>query len=89
MRGVVFVVYAGLYPAYSKGELLRSPFHYQPLLALLIFLHALILFHGFRGNSGRSFGAVANLRVGGACADGAPSLAARQSCAHRNANKHC
>lgn len=89
MRGVVFVVYAGLYPAYSKGELLRSPFHYQPLLAMLIFLHALILFHGLRGNRGRGFRAVAYLRVSSARGDGSPRLAARHARAHRNANKHC
>ena len=84
--GVVFVVYAGLYPAYSKGEPLRSPFHYQPLLAMLIFLHALILFHGLRGDSGRGFRAVAYLRVGRARADRAPSLAAGQTHSHTNSD---
>lgn len=84
MRRVVFVVYAGLYPAYSKGEPLRSPLHSWPLLAVLILLDPLILFHGFRGNSGCSFGAVANLRVGRARADRAPCFAARHANCHAN-----
>ena len=54
---------------------------------MLLFLHSLVLFHGLRGDSGRGFCAVTNLRVGGACADGTPSLAARHSRAHCNANK--
>lgn len=87
MRHVVFVVYAGLYPAYSKGEPLRSPYHFRPLLAVL-FLHSLILFYGLRGDSGRGLCAVTHLREGRARADRAPSLATRHSCAHRDTNKH-
>ena len=55
---------------------------------LLILFDPLILFHGFRGNSGRSFGAVAYLRVGRGRADRAPRLATRHPRAHCNANKH-
>jgi len=55
---------------------------------LLILLHALILFHGLRGNRGRGFRAVAYLRVGRARGDCAPSLATRHARAHRHANKH-
>ena len=71
--------------AYSKGEPFRSPFVYS-FLALLIFLHALILLHGFRGDSGRGFGAVSYLRIGCARADGSPCFAAAET--NSNADHH-
>ena len=55
---------------------------------MLIFLHALILFHGLRGNRGRGFRAVAYLRVGRGRANRAPRFAARQTRTHRHANQH-
>ena len=56
--------------------------------AELVFLHALILLHGLRGDSSRRLRAVAYLRVGGRCAYRPPSLAARHSHAHCHANQH-
>ena len=38
MRRVVFVVYAGLYPAYCKGEPLRSPSILGCLLTMLLYV---------------------------------------------------
>lgn len=64
----------------------RSFSLYPPMHGGSSFLHTLILFHGLRGDSGRGFRAVTHLRVGGACADGAPSLAARHSCARANSD---
>ena len=38
MRRVVFVVYAGLYPAYCKGEPLRSPSILGCLLTMFFYM---------------------------------------------------
>ena len=61
----------------------------RPEGRFLLLLHALILLHGFRGDSGRGFRAIANLRVGGGRADGAPCFAGRQAVAKNKAKKHC
>ena len=60
---------------------------YPTTSRLLILLHALVLFNGLRGDSGRGLRAVAYLRVGGGGADGAPCLAAAETNCY--AGQHC
>ena len=38
MRRIVFIVYAGLYPAYRKGEPLRSPSNFGCLLTMFFYV---------------------------------------------------
>ena len=53
---------------------------------MLIFLHALILFHGLRGDGRCGLCAVSRLRIGRSRADRAPYLTTRQTYAHANSD---
>lgn len=61
----------------------------RPEGRFLSFLHSRVFLDSLRGNRGRGFRAIANLRVGGGRADGAPCFAGRQAAAKNKAKKHC
>ena len=82
VRAVWVLVYVSI--SYSPVRKRERSDSCEPLQ--FSFLHALIFLHGLSDDSGCGLRAVTNLRVGCACADGSPSLAARQ--AHAHATQH-